>query len=45
MDINTIRIAATVLCLLAFLGICAWAWSRRNAHRFAEAAQLPFEQD
>lgn len=45
MDINNLRIAATVLSLLAFLGICVWAWSCRNAQRFEQAAQLPFEQD
>jgi cytochrome c oxidase cbb3-type subunit 4 len=45
MDINTIRIAATVLSLFAFLGICVWAWSRRNTQRFEQAARLPFEQD
>ena len=42
MDVNDLRIAVTVLSFIAFLGIVAWAWSRRNAARFDEAAQLPF---
>ena len=42
MDVNDLRIAVTVLSLLAFGGIVAWATARRHAARFAEAAQLPF---
>lgn len=42
MDINDLRSLATVTSLLVFLGLIAWAMSRRNRHRFDEAAQLPF---
>ncbi len=42
MDVNELRIAVTVLSFVAFIGITVWAWSRRNAARFDEAAQLPF---
>jgi cytochrome c oxidase cbb3-type subunit 4 len=45
MDINTLRSIATVACLIAFVGIVIWAWSRRNAADFEKAARLPFEQD
>jgi len=45
MDINTLRIAATVACFVTFIGIVAWALSRRNTARFAEAARLPFGED
>ena len=45
MDINTLRSLATVASLLTFIGIVVWAYSRRNAADFEEAAQLPFEQD
>jgi cytochrome c oxidase cbb3-type subunit IV len=45
MDINTLRSAVTVISLLVFLGIVAWAWSRRNRERFDEAARLPFQDD
>lgn len=45
MDINDLRSAVTVISLLTFLGIVAWAWSRRNQDRFEEAARLPFEDE
>jgi len=45
MSITTLRIVATVASLICFVGIWAWAWSRRNAQRFDEAAQLPFAHD
>jgi cytochrome c oxidase cbb3-type subunit IV len=44
-DITTLRVAATVACFVVFIGIVAWACSRRNAEDFREAARLPFEQD
>lgn len=42
MDINVFRGLLAVVCLLLFLGIVAWAWSRRQKRRFEEAAKLPF---
>jgi cytochrome c oxidase cbb3-type subunit 4 len=45
MDTNTLRSLATVVSFVTFLGIVVWAWSRRNARDFEEAANLPFEQD
>ena len=42
MDVNDMRIAVTVLSLVAFLGIVVWATARRNLARFDEAARLPF---
>ncbi|WP_413891561.1 cbb3-type cytochrome oxidase subunit 3 [Candidatus Skiveiella danica] len=45
LDTNTLRSLATVVCFVTFMGIVAWAWSRRNARDFEEAANLPFEQD
>ena len=42
MDVNDLRAAVTLLSFAAFIGVIAWAWSRRNAARFSEAAQLPF---
>ncbi|NVM90138.1 cytochrome c oxidase cbb3-type subunit 4 [Variovorax sp. SG517] len=44
-DLTTLRVAATVVCFALFIGIVIWAYSRRNAPRFHEAAHLPFEQD
>ena len=44
-DINTLRITATLVSFAAFIGIVWWAWSKRRASDFSEAANLPFEQD
>lgn len=45
MDVNDLRSIVTVVSLLVFLGIVAWAWSKRNQARFDEAAQLPFHDE
>jgi cytochrome c oxidase cbb3-type subunit 4 len=45
MDVNDLRSIVTVLSLLAFAGIVAWAFLRRNRDRFDEAARLPFAED
>jgi cytochrome c oxidase cbb3-type subunit 4 len=45
MDVNILRSIVTVVSFIVFIGIMAWAWSRRNASRFEEAAQVPFLQD
>ncbi|MFZ4480645.1 MAG: cbb3-type cytochrome oxidase subunit 3 [Rhodoferax sp.] len=45
MDINTLRSLATVVSLLMFIGIIAWAYSGRKTADFEQAARLPFEQD
>jgi len=45
MDVTNLRIIATVVSFVTFIGIMVWAFSRRNAKRFEEAARLPFEQD
>jgi cytochrome c oxidase cbb3-type subunit IV len=45
MDINDLRSIFTVVSLLIFIGIVAWAWSKRNKRDFDEAAQLPLKSD
>ena len=45
MDLNDIRSAVTLVGLLVFLGLVAWAWSARRRAAFDEAAQLPFAGD
>ena len=35
----------TLVLLLAFLGIAAWAWSARTQPRFEDAAQLPLTDE
>jgi cytochrome c oxidase cbb3-type subunit IV len=45
MDINILREIATVASLVTFIGICGWAWSRRNRDGFDQAGRIPFQQD
>lgn len=45
MDVNTLRIAVTLLSFAAFLAIVAWALSRRRRDAFDAAARLPFEDE
>ncbi|MBS0544864.1 MAG: cbb3-type cytochrome c oxidase subunit 3 [Proteobacteria bacterium] len=45
MDINDFRSIITVMGLLSFLGICAWAYSRHAQAGFEEAARLPLNDD
>ncbi|MBE7939645.1 MULTISPECIES: cbb3-type cytochrome c oxidase subunit 3 [Ramlibacter] len=45
MDVNDLRIIATVISFVTFLGILWWAYARRNQSAFEQAANIPFEQD
>lgn len=45
MDMNTLRGVATVMALIAFIGVVIWAWSKRRKSAFDEAANLPFADD
>ncbi len=45
MDLNTIRTVITVLAMITFLAIVAWAWSSRRRADFDAAARLPLDED
>ena len=45
MDITLLRVIATVLSFVTFVGTWAWAWKRSNRARFEEDGQIPFQQD
>ena len=45
MDVNTLRIAATLGCFVTFVAILAWAFARRNRRGFDEAARIPFTHE
>lgn len=45
MDTGTFRGIITLLLIIAFLGITAWAYSRRRKPDFDEAANLPFADE
>lgn len=45
MDIIVLRSVFTVVCLCVFVGVSAWAFSRRNKAQFEEAGRLPLQED
>ena len=45
MDVNDLRIAVTVLSLLAFLGLLAWVVAGRRREAFEEAARIPLDDE
>ncbi|ARU56325.1 MAG: cbb3-type cytochrome c oxidase subunit 3 [Pseudomonadales bacterium] len=45
MDINTVRGISTILVMIAFIGVCLWAYSSRRKSQFDEASNLPFDDD
>lgn len=45
MDQGTLQGIGTVLTLIAFLGVCWWAYSGRNKKGFEEASKLPFADE
>lgn len=45
MDQGTLQGIGTILTMIAFLGVCWWAYSGRKKKDFDEAAQLPFIDD
>lgn len=45
MDINTLRGLATVFAMVAFIGVCIWAYSSKRKTGFDEAANLPFADE
>jgi cytochrome c oxidase cbb3-type subunit 4 len=45
MDINTLRVAVTVVSLVLFLALVLHSWSRRRAQEYRDAALLPFTDE
>lgn len=45
MDDATLQGVLTVVLMLAFIGVCVWAWSRRRKPTFDRAAKMPLEED
>jgi cbb3-type cytochrome oxidase subunit 3 len=43
--LDLLRGAATVLAMLGFGAVVAWAWSHRRRDAFDAAARLPLEED
>ena len=45
MDINDLRGLTTLFVMIAFIGVCIWAYSGKQKKRFEEAANLPFADE
>ena len=45
MDINDLRGFSTLFLMVAFIGLCFWAYSSKRKKTFDEAAQLPFADE
>jgi len=45
MDINDFRGLITLVTMIAFGGVCWWAYSSRNRSRFEDDAMLPFADE
>ncbi len=45
MDINDLRGLSTVMMMVAFIGVCIWAYSSKRKKAFDEAANLPFADE
>ena len=45
MDIGTVRGLITLVLMLAFIGLVAWAYSARRKPDFDEAARMPFDEE
>ncbi len=45
MDQGTLQGIGTILTMIAFLGICWWAYSGSKKKDFDEASQLPFADE
>ncbi len=45
MDQTDFHIAYTIIMLIVFIGIVAWAWSAKRKRGFRDAANLPFADE
>ncbi len=45
MDINTVRGLITLALLILFIWLVVWAYSKKRAKTFNEAANLPFADE
>jgi len=45
MDQGTMQGIGTILAMIAFLGVCWWAFSKHKKKDFEEASRLPFDDD
>jgi cytochrome c oxidase cbb3-type subunit 4 len=44
-DINDLRGLSTLFLMIAFIGVCVWAYSKKRKKSFDDAANLPFADE
>lgn len=45
MDINDLRGLSTLFLMIAFVGLCIWAYSKKRKSSFDDAANIPFADE
>ncbi len=45
MDINDLRGISTLFLMVAFIGVCLWAYSSKRRKVFEDAANMPFADE
>ena len=45
MNLGTLHGISTIFAMIAFIGICWWAFSPKRKKKFDEAANLPFADE
>ena len=45
MNAGTLQGVATIFVMVAFLGVCWWAFSPKRKQKFKEAANMPFADE
>ncbi len=45
MSLTTLQGLSTIFVMIAFLGVCWWAFSPKRKKKFEEAANLPFADE
>ncbi len=45
MDINDLRGLSTLFLMIAFIGLCFWAYSKKRKTTFDDAANIPFADE
>ena len=43
--LGLLRGLATLLAMIAFIGVWIWAWGRKRKQKFDDAGRLPLEED
>jgi cytochrome c oxidase cbb3-type subunit 4 len=45
MNVHDVHGVLTILIIIAFIGLCAWVFSKKRDKAFEEAARLPLDDE